>query len=99
MWSHSLLADYRAVWLAVVRTGEHQVCWYSRSQGSPFGARQAGASGEPTLLTDQGAASISTSEATDMQREERRMLPPYLRLRSEERRVGKECRSRWSPYH
>ena len=21
------------------------------------------------------------------------------RLRSEERRVGKECRSRWSPYH
>ena len=24
---------------------------------------------------------------------------PRLRLRSEERRVGKECRSRWSPYH
>src|ERR1051326_4886513 len=23
----------------------------------------------------------------------------YLALRSEERRVGKECRSRWSPYH
>ena len=23
----------------------------------------------------------------------------YLSLRSEERRVGKECRSRWSPYH
>ena len=22
-----------------------------------------------------------------------------LELRSEERRVGKECRSRWSPYH
>src|SRR3712207_8687568 len=22
-----------------------------------------------------------------------------LRVRSEERRVGKECRSRWSPYH
>src|SRR2546426_12468758 len=26
------------------------------------------------------------------------MLEPE-RLRSEERRVGKECRSRWSPYH
>src|SRR5256885_3115657 len=31
-------------------------------------------------------------------------LPPTtsaaeVRLRSEERRVGKECRSRWSPYH
>ena len=24
---------------------------------------------------------------------------PYPQLRSEERRVGKECRSRWSPYH
>src|SRR5262245_63106214 len=24
---------------------------------------------------------------------------PYNRIRSEERRVGKECRSRWSPYH
>src|SRR5204862_3537344 len=23
----------------------------------------------------------------------------YARLRSEERRVGKECRSRWAPYH
>src|SRR5256886_7735443 len=25
--------------------------------------------------------------------------PAQDRLRSEERRVGKECRSRWSPYH
>ena len=23
----------------------------------------------------------------------------YVSFRSEERRVGKECRSRWSPYH
>ena len=23
----------------------------------------------------------------------------FRNLRSEERRVGKECRSRWSPYH
>ena len=26
-------------------------------------------------------------------------LKTVLRCRSEERRVGKECRSRWSPYH
>ena len=25
--------------------------------------------------------------------------PPLMQVRSEERRVGKECRSRWSPYH
>ena len=24
---------------------------------------------------------------------------PLMTARSEERRVGKECRSRWSPYH
>ena len=28
-----------------------------------------------------------------------RVFPPGTVLRSEERRVGKECRSRWSPYH
>src|SRR3712207_9227476 len=28
-----------------------------------------------------------------------RRLSPRFVLRSEERRVGKECRSRWSPYH
>ena len=28
-----------------------------------------------------------------------KMLRENPRSRSEERRVGKECRSRWSPYH
>src|SRR3712207_6704690 len=28
-----------------------------------------------------------------------RSVPPAVRPRSDERRVGKECRSRWSPYH
>ena len=27
------------------------------------------------------------------------IAPSYSGIRSEERRVGKECRSRWSPYH
>ena len=26
-------------------------------------------------------------------------ISDFLSSRSEERRVGKECRSRWSPYH
>ena len=26
-------------------------------------------------------------------------IPMNITTRSEERRVGKECRSRWSPYH
>ena len=44
--------------------------------------------------------------AADTNRIERNMkrVAAYLgipeeKLRSEERRVGKECRSRWSPYH
>ena len=35
--------------------------------------------------------------------EERRVIPiigpELLQVETEERRVGKECRSRWSPYH
>ena len=31
--------------------------------------------------------------------EEGASVPSSERDRSEERRVGKECRSRWSPYH
>ena len=41
-----------------------------------------------------------TASATSQGREAlRRPEPPQTHRRSEERRVGKECRSRWSPYH
>ena len=32
-------------------------------------------------------------------KEDELVLGPFQGPRSEERRVGKECRSRWSPYH
>ena len=38
-----------------------------------------------------------SAEASDMSGWMLMGLPGYAR--SEERRVGKECRSRWSPYH
>ena len=43
----------------------------------------------------------STFKGNDIERFYRYGLlaNPGLRSRSEERRVGKECRSRWSPYH
>src|SRR5258707_13692083 len=53
-----------------------------------------GAAGEPRVVIGKrpGIASIiGTIEA--------RLLGLNKRVRSEERRVGKECRSRWSPYH
>ena len=34
-----------------------------------------------------------------LEEENRDFIGCYFAIRSEERRVGKECRSRWSPYH
>ena len=45
--------------------------------------------GRPDLLTSSGVSADSLA----------RKLYRSLHDRSEERRVGKECRSRWSPYH
>src|SRR2546425_10869826 len=51
------------------------------------------------LVEDQQLSPLRQGE----QDHELRLLafrqPPEQALRSEERRVGKECRSRWSPYH
>ena len=38
-------------------------------------------------------------ELNERQKAARRENTPDPGMRSEERRVGKECRSRWSPYH
>src|SRR5256886_13135793 len=40
---------------------------------------------------------FATEKRSDRRR--RSTLPTKSKFRSEERRVGKECRSRWSPYH
>src|SRR2546422_8135171 len=61
----------------------------------------AGTDGTPGPVTEQTAETYAATFDTNvlgtllsMKHELRVMLP-----RSEERRVGKECRSRWSPYH
>ena len=36
---------------------------------------------------------------TEIEALQKKYLKKYYTRRSEERRVGKECRSRWSPYH
>src|SRR5256885_448681 len=55
-----------------------------------YEARPLGASANPA--SEGGAAQSPAEDGTE--RSEARE-----RARSEERRVGKECRSRWSPYH
>ena len=43
---------------------------------------------------------LATEGAVEFESPDRGMISVSItRLRSEERRVGKECRSRWSPYH
>ena len=50
---------------------------------------------EPIATPEQAAASEPQQEQTGPAIPE----PGDVVVRSEERRVGKECRSRWSPYH
>ena len=52
---------------------------------------------EFTTLEGKTAA-VVTLEASQVRPVGKREIT-HARERSEERRVGKECRSRWSPYH
>ena len=52
---------------------------------------------EFSLRLHHGAASVPNLNASIEWYE--KMLGFTVEHRSEERRVGKECRSRWSPYH
>src|SRR3712207_1873347 len=47
------------------------------------------------LILDEPTEGIQPSVIKDIAR----VIAHLARARSEERRVGKECRSRWSPYH
>ena len=42
---------------------------------------------------------ISAKDSEHMNELRDKLVAIGYQLRSEERRVGKECRSRWSPYH
>jgi len=59
--------------------------------------------GESTRVIQRGAADLCYSGSAESKVNHmgmaRLQLSEYLAKRSEERRVGKECRSRWSPYH
>ena len=54
--------------------------------------------GDPALKAPLWYQMAACLHELELRREEINALSEY-RSRSEERRVGKECRSRWSPYH
>ena len=52
------------------------------------------------ITTESGTLDILvTVRVEDEAFDDRLFLTNQALIRSEERRVGKECRSRWSPYH
>src|SRR5256885_12005494 len=50
-------------------------------------------------LTQLGATDDQKAQVKAILRQHQPTAGPLIKQRSEERRVGKECRSRWSPYH
>src|SRR5256885_16511813 len=50
------------------------------------------------IITDTRNGNVLTIDQREMERNGNAPIAEQL-SRSEERRVGKECRSRWSPYH
>ena len=63
--------------------------------GIILGARQVG---KTTLVEHALAGRRALFLNFDVEIDKQRFLAVSA-MRSEERRVGKECRSRWSPYH
>src|SRR5256884_8441476 len=68
-------------------------------RGRTFLEHDASASENPIILSGTLASQLFPNEdPVGKQLRLFRLQTPW-RTRSEERRVGKECRSRWSPYH
>src|SRR3712207_9084496 len=76
------------------------VHYYTHGAIGPFVVK------EPMILGHEAAGQVVEvgSAVTELKPGDRVCMEPGIpdpasRARSEERRVGKECRSRWSPYH
>ena len=57
---------------------------------------------DPELKTTSSGLAVCTVSVAVNRRftpQDSEQKADFFNVRSEERRVGKECRSRWSPYH
>ena len=55
--------------------------------------------GSPLLVSGQQDIDPLMTQFADQKKSVNKINKAISTTRSEERRVGKECRSRWSPYH
>ena len=76
-----------------------------RAAGGILRARTHGGSAQSLGIACEGGVSdlidfsVNVNPAGPSPRAVAAACKALSRIRSEERRVGKECRSRWSPYH
>src|SRR2546426_12324912 len=86
-------SDHRVTW-----SGEIPVGYSARAIRIPMGRKNRRSSHSSTAcpLSDKSFGGFTEHILHDGEGTHRLVL---LDDRSEERRVGKECRSRWSPYH
>src|ERR1017187_4393182 len=74
--------------------------WLRSIVWGPLRPQDSSRTAAATVPVPQAKVSPSTPRSyVRMRQTEPPGLDPKFTLRSEERRVGKECRSRWSPYH
>src|SRR5271157_6124849 len=94
-----ILADTHTPGLSVAIVRRDGPEWVAGLGKSNVAANQA-ATGETLFRigsTSKGFVSLSILKLVNEGKLS--LQDPVHKLRSEERRVGKECRSRWSPYH
>src|SRR5689334_16729586 len=70
-----------------------------KAAGSGWDARVGAATRKFTALAAANLARSGQALVVSDERAREFLAPLPVDLRSEERRVGKECRCRWSPYH
>ena len=71
----------------------------TRKLGRTSDQRKAMLRAMTTYLLENGKMETTFTRAKEVQPVVEKMITLGKKKRSEERRVGKECRSRWSPYH
>ena len=76
----------------VKEDGKEKLCIYKLNSGTAYTLENGKT--EAAVWNDQIFVCDENGNA-----ELRSLNDPLIVTRSEERRVGKECRSRWSPYH